>query len=865
MAEPVRTTCPYCGVGCGVLATPRTDGGLDVAGDPDHPANFGRLCSKGAALGETVGLEGRLLHPSVGGRRVSWERAIETVAEGFSRTLAEHGPEAVAFYVSGQILTEDYYLANKWMKGALRSANIDTNSRLCMASTVAGHVRAFGEDIVPQTYEDLEEADLVVLVGSNLAWCHPVLHRRLLAARERRGTRIVAIDPRRTDTAEDADLHLSLRPEGDAALFAGLLAHLERAGRLDRSWAEAHTNGLEETLAAARSYDVERTARETDLPVADVATFFDWFASTPRTVTLFSQGVNQSAHGTDKVSAIVNVHLATGRIGRPGCGPLSATGQPNAMGGREVGGLANQLAAHMGFTLDAVDRVARFWGYDAIADRPGLKAVDLFDAVAEGRIKALWIMGTNPAVSLPRADAVRDAIAACPFVVVSDVEADTDTVRLADVALPALAWGEKSGTVTNSERRISRQRAVLPPPGEARADWRTIRDVARTMGFTGFQHEDAAAVFREHAALSAFENDGARRFDLGGLAHLSGEAYDGLAPVQWPVPANGARGGRLLGEGCFPTPDGKARLVPVHPPAPVAQVHAFTLNTGRVRDHWHTMTRTGRSPRLSRHLAEPYLEIHPADALRLGLEPAALVRVSSAEGEAILRALVRDSVRPGEVFAPMHWTGRTAPSGRIDALIPARTDPHSGQPASKCAAVTLRPAAMAWHGFALLRERPDTVPAPYWAIAPCESGWRLELAGYRAASLDAVRKLLIGKEPVWSLAGERGVVAHPSRGILWWSEGPVAVAREWASARFDAGASLADLLPGRPAGDLPDPGPTVCACNGVGRNTITDAIAAGAFTPDAVGIATGAGTGCGSCRTEIGRLCDGERFLHAAE
>ena len=862
---PVRTACPYCGVGCGVLATAGPDGSLHVEGDPDHPANLGRLCSKGAALGETVGLDGRLLHPRVDGRRATWDEAIARVADGFRQTIEQHGPDSVALYVSGQLLTEDYYLANKLMKGAIGSANIDTNSRLCMASTVAGHVRAFGEDVVPQTYGDIEEADLVVLVGSNFAWCHPVLHRRLMAAKAARGTRIVVVDPRRTATAEDADLHLAIRPDGDAALFSGLLNHLGETGRLDFGWANEHASGLMGALSAAAGHDLERTARETDLAPADLASFFELFAATERVLTVFSQGVNQSAHGTDKVSAILNVHLATGRIGRPGCGPLSATGQPNAMGGREVGGLANQLAAHMGFDAKSVDRVRRFWGYRRIADRPGLKAVDMFRAVADGRIKAIWIMGTNPAVSLPEADAVREALANCPLVVVSDVEASTDTVKLAHVALPALAWGEKSGTVTNSERRISRQRAVLPAPGKARADWAIIRDVAQAMEFDGFDHESVAEIFAEHAALSAFENDGARAFDIGALASLTAAEYDRLAPTQWPFPGADEAGGRLFAEGGFPTKDGRARIVPVTPPSVEPTVGALILNTGRVRDHWHTMTRTARSARLSRHYAEPFVEMHPADAERLGIAPASLARVESAHGRCTLRALVTTRVRQGEVFAPMHWTGETAATGRIDALVPARTDPHSGQPASKRSFVTVRPACMAWYGFALVRERPASIPAPYWALARTDGGWRVEIAGHKPASLVATRHALTGSEPPIEIAGALAVSADPSRGILWSSASPVAVARDWASDLFGTPDPFPAILAGRPGADMPDPGPTVCSCMNVGLNAILDAIETGAADADTVGRLTAAGTNCGSCRSEIGRLCHDRHFLEAAE
>ena len=383
-----KTTCPYCGVGCGVLATPDGKGGAAIAGDPDHPANFGRLCSKGSALGETVGLEGRLLYPMIRCKgvleRVAWSDALDHVAHRMQHIVARDGADAVAFYLSGQLLTEDYYVANKLMKGFIGSANIDTNSRLCMASSVAGHRRAFGEDIVPGVYEDFDEADLIVLTGSNAAWCHPILYQRLLAARKARGTRIVVIDPRRTATADECDLHLALAPGADVLLFNGLLAHLARAGALDRHYIAESTTGLDQALAlaAANAPSVEHVAQGCGLAPADVRFFFELFSVTERVVTVYSQGVNQSAHGTDKVNAIINCHLATGRIGRPGMGPFSVTGQPNAMGGREVGGLANQLAAHMHFDNGAdVDRVARFWNAPEIATRAGLKAVDMFRAV----------------------------------------------------------------------------------------------------------------------------------------------------------------------------------------------------------------------------------------------------------------------------------------------------------------------------------------------------------------------------------------------------------------------------------------------------------------------------------------------------
>ena len=491
-----------------------------------------------------MALEERLLYPMIrcskgNMERVAWSDALDHVAHRFQHIVARDGPNAVAFYLSGQLLTEDYYVANKLMKGFIGSGNVDTNSRLCMASSVAGHRRAFGADTVPGCYDDLDQADLLVLVGSNAAWCHPVLFQRMLANKQRRGARIVVIDPRRTDTAEDADLFLGLKPGTDAALFSGLLVHLADNGALDRDYVEQHTSGFDDALARAKNIagSLSATALATGLVEADVAAFFQMFRTTPRAVTLYSQGVNQSAQGTDKVNAIINCHLATGRIGKPGASPFSLTGQPNAMGGREVGGLANQLAAHMGFTPPDIDRVRRFWKAPRIATHEGLKAVQMFEAIGRGEIKALWVIGTNPAVSLPDADAARAALKKLDLFVISENVRFNDTVNAgAHVLLPAQAWGEKSGTVTNSERRMSRQRAFLEPPGEAKPDWWALSEVARRLGFgAAFNFSSAADVFREHAALSAFENGGARDFDLGALAEISDQAFEAMSPVMWPA------------------------------------------------------------------------------------------------------------------------------------------------------------------------------------------------------------------------------------------------------------------------------------------------------------------------------------------
>ena len=494
-------------MGCGVLATARKGGAVDVRGDPEHPANRGKLCVKGSALGETVGLEDRLLHPQVRGERVSWDAAIGAVATAFRDCIRKHGPESVAFYVSGQLLTEDYYVANKLMKGYVGSANIDTNSRLCMASAVAGHKRAFGEDVVPVSYEDLDHADLIVLVGSNTAWCHPVILQRMLAAREARPQmKIVALDPRRTATTQIADLHLALAPGTDVHLFNGLLVYLAENGHVDRAYVEAHTQGFDESLAAARAGGGALAETAQGLwsgGIGSARRSTNCLPRTPATITAFSQGVNQSSAGTDKVNAIINCHLATGRIGKQGAGPFSVTGQPNAMGGREVGGFVNTLAAHVDLH-DEPGRTAvrNFWRSPAIASKQGPKAVEMFDRIHDGKIKAVWIMATNPVVSLPDADKVKEALRHCEFVVVSDVMGNTDTAALAHVLLPALAWGEKDGMVTNSDRTISRQRPFLPPPGEARADWRIVCDVARAMGFEGFDFVSPHEIFREHAQLT---------------------------------------------------------------------------------------------------------------------------------------------------------------------------------------------------------------------------------------------------------------------------------------------------------------------------------------------------------------------------
>ena len=848
----VRTTCAYCGVGCGIVAEQVGERAVTIRGDADHPANAGRLCSKGTHLGETVGLEGRLLHPMIGNKRANWDKALDLVAKRFRDTIATHGPDSVAFYVSGQLLTEDYYLANKLMKGFIGSGNIDTNSRLCMSSAVAGHLRAFGEDVVPASYDDLDEADLIVLVGSNTAWCHPVVYQRIQAARVARGTRLVVIDPRRTETAEEADLHLAIRPGSDVALMNGLLAHCRREGLTD-DYALDVPDGFWGALEGEG--DLWSTARSCDVAPADLNRFFELFASHPRTVTMFSQGINQSLRGTDQVNAIINLHLATGRIGKPGAAPFSITGPPNAMGGREVGGLASTLAAHMDFAPENVARVGRFWAAPHIATKPGLKAVDLFRAVGEGRIKALWIMATNPAVSMPDAGRVREALAGCPFVVVSDVIETTDTSVHAHVRLPAAAWGEKGGTVTNSDRTVSRQRQVLPLPGEAKPDWWIVSEVARRMGWVGeFAYNHPAEIWREHARLTAYQNTGARVLNLEAYAAIGNEAYAAMKPFRW--------GGTPFADGRYPTPSGKARLVSVAqaPLASPLRDWPMTLNTGRYRDQWHTMTRTGLSPKLSRHREEPLVEVHPDDAGALGLEDGDLARVATPQGESLYRVSIGANQRRGELFVPIHWTERQSTGGRTGLLPRPLADPHSGQPGFKNTPARIAPVKPAWRGFLVTRNADLPVPACLWATRVTVPGGALfELAGEGDP----------GKLERSLPAGQRIEAQDPAKGtrrtavltegrlaaVLFITRDGLLPSRDWLISQLGQAAIGPSLLAGRAPGEATDRGAIVCVCFDVGMKTLVKAIAEQKLVSvAAIGEALGAGTNCGSCRPALARL-----------
>ncbi|WP_295994416.1 nitrate reductase [Rugamonas sp.] len=889
----VRTTCPYCGVGCGVKATPKDDGAIDIAGDADHPANQGRLCVKGHALGETVALDGRLLYPQLrterGMERVSWDAALDKIADRWRAIIAEHGPDAVALYVSGQLLTEDYYIANKLMKGNVGSANIDTNSRLCMSSAVAGHKRAFGEDLVPLCYDDLELADMLVLVGSNMAWCHPILFQRIMRAKEARpALKLVVIDPRRTATCEQADLHLPIKPGTDVWLFNGLLSYLARIGAVDPDFIGRHTNGLAAALDVAHAdcADPAAVAAICRIEVAALMEFYEAYAANAKVVTAFSQGVNQSSAGTDKVNSIINCHLIGGRIGKPGMGPFSITGQPNAMGGREAGGLANMLAAHMELErADHRELVQTFWDAPRMADQPGLKAVDLFHAIEAGTVKAVWIIATNPVVSLPDADQVRRALQQCELVVSTDIVRHTDTNDYAHVLLPALGWGEKDGTVTNSERRVSRQRAFLPAPGEALPDWRILCRFAQRMGYGGFDFDGADQVFDEHARLSGHRNtalDTPRGFDMSGLSGLSRAAYDDLQPVQWPV-TRAADGRlniseRLFADGRYAHADGRARFVPTPPRAPANAVSAdypLALNTGRVRDQWHTMTRTGRSPRLADHAAEAFIDMHPQDALLHGVRAGQLARISTRWGAMVARVQHGGGIARGDVFVPIHWSGRTASDARVGALVNPVVDPVSGEPEFKHTPVRIEQFHVAWHGFILSRAELALDGVAHWTRIQGGGFARYELAGRDAiADFGAWARRRLGVAGVdvdadadWLEYEDRSAGVYRAVHLvddrieqcLFLSPRQDLPSRAWLAGLFAqpriGDGDRAGLLLGRPVEKSADAGPTVCSCFGVGRDTIRAAIRSQHLsTVPQVTACLKAGGNCGSCVPEIKQL-----------
>jgi len=671
------SVCCYCGVGCGVLVDSEGDRITGVRGDPAHPANFGRLCTKGSTLHLTARAEGRLLYPEMRAtraaprRRASWDEALSCAADRFAQTIARHGPHAVAFYISGQLLTEDYYVFNKLARGLAGTNNVDTNSRLCMSSAVAGYKLTLGADAPPACYEDIDHADLIFIAGSNTAWAHPIVYRRIEDARARNpGLRVIVVDPRRTATAADADLHLALEPGSDVALFNAMLCVLITEGFVNRDYIAAHTENFAEVERVARTYTPERAARITGVPAADIVRAARRFGTAGAALSLYCQGLNQSSHGTDNNAALINLHLATGQIGRPGAGPFSLTGQPNAMGGREVGGMATVLPGHR----DPANpqhraEIARLWGVPELPATPGKTAVELFQALDTGAVKAVWIACTNPAHSMPEQALVRRALEHAEFVVVQEAFRGAETCAYADVLLPAATWGEKEGTMTNSERRISRVRAAVPPPGAARPDWEIAADFARHLGrrlgrdaLSTFAYRSAEDVFNEHREVTR-----GRDLDITGLTY---GLLETLGPQQWPFP-EGAQTGqtRLYADGVFPTATGRAHFHATEHRGVAEDVdegYPLRLLTGRLRDQWHTMTRTGTVARLFAHEEEPLLTMHADDLAGCGLRDGDLAAISSRRGTAVLRARASKELKRGQVFVPCTGAGVSCPA-------PART------------------------------------------------------------------------------------------------------------------------------------------------------------------------------------------------
>ncbi|MGR5418926.1 nitrate reductase [Vibrio diabolicus] len=693
-----KTTCPYCGVGCGIEISNNK-----IIGDALHPANSGSLCVKGVALAESLQMPSRLLYPKLREKEVSWQVITDLIAQEIHQAKAEFGPDSVAMYVSGQLLTEDYYVANKLMKGYVGSANIDTNSRLCMSSAVAAHVRAFGEDVVPVNYDDIDNTELLIICGANTAWTHPVLFRRIQQAREKnQNLKLVVIDPRETVTAQQADLHLPIKNDGDVSLFNGLLKFLIEQQYIDSEYINSHTDGfdaLAEEVFDLR-YDVTNLTSSIGISEEKLTTFFQWFAQSPTAITLFCQGVNQAENGVDKGNAIINAHLATGKIAKSGCGPFSITGQPNAMGGREVGGLANQLAVHRAFDADSIKQVQAFWDSPEIATKPGLKAVELFEAVERGEIKVLWIMATNPVVSLPDNQMVKRALEACPFVIVSDITAESDVAKYADVLLPAAGWGEKQGMVTNSERRLSRQRQFQTPPGEAKSDWWAISQVGQALCAlektqNGFAFTSERAVFREYAAMTGMNADSPLKLDLSQHANLTEQEYEEWVPIQWG-------GERPFSDGVYSHPDGKARFVVTSElPQRLERTKGWWLNTGRQRDQWHTMTRTGHIAHLAASELEPTVYMNTLSATQNRLKAGQLTKLFQPTSNTSIYAKVAIDEGLGfqELFMSMHWAGRYGSESSVNAIINSAKDPISGQPAFKSSYVEVQDAAVKTYGM----------------------------------------------------------------------------------------------------------------------------------------------------------------------
>jgi len=894
----VSSVCCYCGTGCGVLIETEAGKITGVRGDPAHPANQGKLCTKGATLHLSAQAGGRALYPELRmdraapRARVSWDAALDHAADQFAAVIREHGPDAVGFYISGQLLTEDYYVFNKLAKGLIGTNNVDTNSRLCMSSAVAGYKATLGADAPPGCYDDIDHAQVIFIAGSNMAYAHPILFRRIEAARKAHPElKLVVVDPRRTDTAAEADLHLSILPGTDVALFHAMLNVMLWEELIDRDYIAGHTEGWDSLRNRVREYTPEKMAAVCGIAAADIVQAARWFAAGP-TLSLYCQGLNQSTCGVDKNAALINLHLATGQIGKPGAAPLSLTGQPNAMGGREVGGMAHLLSAHRDMANpEHRAEIAKLWGVDDVPATPGKTAIDMFEAVKRGEIKALWIACTNPAQSMPDQTLIDEALRAAEFVVVQEAYADTETVRYADLLLPAATWGESEGTLTNSERCISRVRAAMPPPGEARPDCGVVVEFAHRLGDrlgdksgrngrTLFPYTCPEDVFNEHR-----ETTRGRDLDITGLSYALLER----APQQWPFPEGAAAGqARLYADGIYPTASGRAKFyaAPYRPVAEPADArYPLHLNTGRLRDQWHGMSRTGLVARLYAHVEEPLLSMSRSDMERRQLKDGDLVRVKSRRGSLVIKVQTSDELRGGQTFIPMHWGGRFMAGLGVNVLTQRSVDPVSRQPELKHCAVQVEKVELPYRraimrrgdGAELLRRAQPFLAHFDFATASLTGRDKTVLV-FQAASVGPLPEALVQEmdaafgldDPLLTMNyqdAKRGIwkKARVEDGVITGARlsGEIA-AYDWIKGLIAEGASAMEvrnwlLAPvAQPPAGSAGRGRVVCNCLNVAEPDIVAAIAGGADLA-ALQTTLKCGTECGSCVPELKRLIAGKR------
>lgn len=891
MTQIISSTCCYCGVGCGVLI--ETDGQkvLSVSGDPSHPANKGKLCSKGSTLHLTAGPAGRLQYPEwrsqrgQTGQTLPWDTALEQAAEQFADIIERHGPDSVAFYLSGQMLTEDYYVFNKLAKGLIGTNNVDTNSRLCMSSAVSGYKASLGSDAVPTCYDDIDHADFMLIAGANPAYAHPILFRRIEAAKAANpDLKIVVVDPRKTDTAELADLHLPIAPGTDVALFNGMLHVLLWEGLLDRRFIDAHTEGFHAVKDRVREYTPKMVSDICGVSEDDIIKAALWFGSAQAALSFWCMGLNQSSHGTDNNTALINLHLATGQIGRVGAGPFSLTGQPNAMGGREVGGMANLLSGHRDLANPQHrEEVAALWGVDAVPSEPGKTAVDMFEAIRNGQIRAVWIVCTNPAQSLPHQALVREALARCEYVVVQEAYRQTDTTAYADLLLPATSWAEKEGTVTNSERRITHVKPAIPGPGEAKADWwigtafaQKLEQRLRPGKASLFAYETAEDVFAEHVATTA-----GRDLDITGLNFAT---LDEKGPQQWPMPLGATSGkARLYEDGVFSTPTGRARFVDVRytPVAePIDARYPLHLLSGRLRDHWHGMSRTGTVPRLFSHVEEPAAYMAPAEMARRRLQAGELIRVQSRRGQVVMKLLGDEGLAAGQVFIPMHWGSQFMKGEGANALTLPIYDPISRQPELKHAAVRVESVHLPWQMVVMvmgdaveLREalQPQLAHFEFGSLALFgreQGGVILQVAASEPPHPSWLQEL----DQLLGLDDPEQVLSYydPRRGVskrVRLQEGRIlsvrltgeTAAKDWLKSMM-LESSTVDAIRSWVLAPLSTPPAggskackVVCNCKNVSEDAIIEAIRSGAHL-DTLKDTLGCGTQCGSCVPEIKRM-----------